>query len=177
VNYFNPAFSWQESLFGPSDLQKTLSAFPIVRLQLSSTNRDETARSWLARIGQLHLEPFHGCGLERTVPSVSARGILSPLPGDRARDDRPCDYDIRHNLNAQYGYQLPVRVRNHSLGYALNRWQISGTAFWHSGVPLSVLSTPYVKRTTMTRVNSLLPDTLPSWQACFLNRTGRPDPI
>ena len=30
VNYFNPAFSWYESLFGPSDFQKTLSAFPIV---------------------------------------------------------------------------------------------------------------------------------------------------
>ena len=33
--------------------------------------------------------------------------------------------------------------RSHSLGYALNGWQISGTAFWHSGVPFSVLSTPY----------------------------------
>jgi hypothetical protein len=73
----------------------------------------------------------------------SAGGILSPLPGDLARDYGPCDYDIRHNLNAQYVYQLPVRVRNHSLGYALNGWQISGTAFWHSGVPFSVLSTPY----------------------------------
>ncbi len=30
VNYFNPAFSWYESLFGPSDLQKTLEALPIV---------------------------------------------------------------------------------------------------------------------------------------------------
>src|ERR1700694_6121 len=30
VNYFNPAFSWYESLFGPSNFQKTLSAFPIV---------------------------------------------------------------------------------------------------------------------------------------------------
>jgi len=73
----------------------------------------------------------------------SAGGILSPLPGDLARDHGPCDYDIRHNLNAQYVYQLPVRVRNHSLGYALNGWQISGTMFWHSGVPFSVLSTPY----------------------------------
>ena len=73
----------------------------------------------------------------------SAGGILSPLPGDLARDYGPCDYDIRHNLNAQYVYQLPVRVRSHSLGYALNGWQISGTAFWHSGVPFSVLSTPY----------------------------------
>jgi len=73
----------------------------------------------------------------------SAGGILSPLPGDLARDYGPCDYDIQHNLNAQYVYQLPLRVRNHSLGYALNGWQISGTAFWHSGVPFSVLSTPY----------------------------------
>ncbi|MGC1501708.1 MAG: carboxypeptidase-like regulatory domain-containing protein, partial [Terriglobales bacterium] len=75
--------------------------------------------------------------------SFSAGGILSPLPGDLARDYGPCDYDIRHNLNAQYVYQLPVKVRSHSLGYALNGWQISGTAFWHSGVPFSVLSTPY----------------------------------
>jgi len=73
----------------------------------------------------------------------SAGGILSPLPGELARDYGPCDYDIRHNLNGQYVYQLPVKVRNRSLGYALNGWQISGTVFWHSGVPFSVLSTPY----------------------------------
>jgi hypothetical protein len=73
----------------------------------------------------------------------SAGGILSPLPGDLARDYGPCDYDIRHNLNGQYVYQLPMKVRNRSLGYALNGWQISGTMFWHSGVPFSALSTPY----------------------------------
>ena len=37
VNYFNPGFSWYESLFGPSDFQKTLAAFPIV-LQGSGAN-------------------------------------------------------------------------------------------------------------------------------------------
>jgi hypothetical protein len=73
----------------------------------------------------------------------SAGGILSPLPEDLARDYGPCDYDIRNNLNAQYVYQLPSKVRNHALGYALNGWQISGTVFWHSGIPFSVLSTPY----------------------------------
>ena len=73
----------------------------------------------------------------------SAGGILSPLPGHLARDYGPCDYDIRHNLNAQYAYQFPSRVKKRLLGYALNGWQISGTVFWHSGIPFSVLSTPY----------------------------------
>ena len=30
VNYFNPAFSWYQSLFGPADFQKTVAALPIV---------------------------------------------------------------------------------------------------------------------------------------------------
>ena len=73
----------------------------------------------------------------------SAGGILSPLPGDLRRDYGSCDYDIRHNLTGQYVYELPVKVRNHALGRALNGWQVSGSVFWHSGVPFSVLSTPY----------------------------------
>ncbi len=73
----------------------------------------------------------------------SAGGILSPLPGDLARDYGPCDYDIRHNLSGQYVYQLPSKFKNHALATAFNGWQISGTIFWHSGIPFSVLSTPY----------------------------------
>jgi hypothetical protein len=74
----------------------------------------------------------------------SSAGILSPLPGELARNYGPCDYDIRDNLTAQYVYQLPVKVKNHLLGFALNGWQVSGTVFWHSGLPFSVLSTPYL---------------------------------
>ena len=70
----------------------------------------------------------------------SAGGILSPLPGELARDYGPCDYDIRNNLTGEYVYQLPIKVRSHRLGYALNGWQVSGTAFWHSGVPFTVLA-------------------------------------
>ncbi len=73
----------------------------------------------------------------------SAGGILSPLPYDLARDRGPCDYEIRHNLTANYVYQLPFRVHNRALGYAFNGWQISGSVFFHSGIPFSVLSAPY----------------------------------
>lgn len=73
----------------------------------------------------------------------SSDGILAPLPGELARDFGACDYDIRHNLNGQYVYGLPVKVASHALGYVVNGWQVSGTVFWHSGLPFSVLSTPY----------------------------------
>ncbi len=51
----------------------------------------------------------------------SAGGILSPLPGELARDYGPCDYDIRDNLNAQYVYQLPIKVRNRRVGARVKR--------------------------------------------------------
>ncbi len=75
--------------------------------------------------------------------SFSSAGILSPLPGELRRQYGSCDYDVRHNFTAQYTYQLPINVRNRLLGYALNGWQISGTVFWHSGLPFSVLSSAY----------------------------------
>jgi hypothetical protein len=73
----------------------------------------------------------------------SSGGILSPLPGELARDYGPCDYDIRHNLNAQYVYRFPAKIKRRGLGEVFNGWQVSGTLFWHSGIPFSVLSTPY----------------------------------
>jgi len=73
----------------------------------------------------------------------SAGALLSPIPGDLARDRGPCDYDIRHNLTGNYVYQLPVHVQNRALGRLVDGWQVSGTAFWHSGVPFSVLSAAY----------------------------------
>jgi hypothetical protein len=74
----------------------------------------------------------------------SAGAILSPLPGDLARDRGPCDYDIPNNVTGQFVYALPVRPwHGRFLRGLLNGWQVSGTAFWHSGVPFSVLSTPY----------------------------------
>jgi hypothetical protein len=73
----------------------------------------------------------------------AAGSILSPLPGRLGRQYGPCDYDVRHNFTAQYVYQLPFKVRNRVLARAANGWQISGTAFWHSGLPFSVVSAPY----------------------------------
>lgn len=72
----------------------------------------------------------------------SAGGILSPLPDDLQRDRGPCDYDVRHNITASYLYELPLKIEG-ALGKVFNGWQVSGSVFWHGGLPFSVLSTPY----------------------------------
>ena len=76
----------------------------------------------------------------------SAGGIISPLPGQLSRQYGPCDYDVRHNLAAQYVYRLPVKVSRRTLGYVFNGWQVSGTVFRRGGLPFSVLSSSYSAR-------------------------------
>jgi hypothetical protein len=73
----------------------------------------------------------------------SSLGILSPLPGDLRREYGNCDYDIRHNISAFAIYEIPFRSSHVLLRQMLGGWQVSGTAFLHSGVPFSVLSAPY----------------------------------
>ena len=113
----------------------------------------------------------------------SAGGILSPLPGDLRRDYGPCDYDIRHNFNGQYVYELPIKVTNHALGYALNGWQVSGTVFWHSGVPFSVLSTPYsangngIVQGSGPQFASLVPGADPYCRHCIIPGVTQPGTI
>ena len=113
----------------------------------------------------------------------SAGGILSPLPGDLRRNYGPCDYDIRHNLNAQYVYQLPIKVQNEWLGHFVNGWQVSGTVFWHSGVPFSVLSTPYsanangIVQGSGPQFASLVPGVDPYCRNCNIGGVTQPGTV
>ncbi len=100
-----------------------------------------------------------GWRIEQSITTSASAWILfptadsSPFPREAfyhlcqetwIRDYGPCDYDIRHNFNAQYVYQLPIKVRNPHLGIQAERlaalWDL---IFWHSGIPFSVFSTPY----------------------------------
>jgi hypothetical protein len=75
--------------------------------------------------------------------SFSSAGILSPLPGELWRQYGSCDYDVRHNFNANYVYELPFKTSHSRWKALVEGWQISGTFFFHSGLPFSVLSAPY----------------------------------
>ena len=81
-------------------------------LQRSATERDQAAGTRPAGANELHLSRCMDAVSNGGLLQFSAGGVLSPLPGELARDYGPCDYDIRHNLNGQYVYQLPVKVRS-----------------------------------------------------------------
>ena len=49
------------------------------------------------------------------------------------------DYDARHQLSATYIYELPFRSGNHILNAAMGGWQLSGTMFYRTGFPFSVI--------------------------------------
>jgi Carboxypeptidase regulatory-like domain len=52
----------------------------------------------------------------------------------------PAEYDVRHSMNANYVWELPVKslLRGHGPGALLTGWQVSGTFFARTGFPYSV---------------------------------------
>lgn len=52
----------------------------------------------------------------------------------------PADYDVRHSLNANYVWELPLKTafRGHGRDSLMNGWQVSGTIFARSGFPYTV---------------------------------------
>src|SRR6516164_8988769 len=48
------------------------------------------------------------------------------------------DYDVRHNISANYVWQLPFKFSNKMVETLAGGWQISGTIFWRQGLPFSV---------------------------------------
>jgi len=49
------------------------------------------------------------------------------------------DYDLRHSLNASYVWYLPFRANNRLLNQTIGGWEVSGTFFYHTGFPFSVI--------------------------------------
>ena len=49
------------------------------------------------------------------------------------------DYDARHQLSASYIYALPFKSEHRLLNSAIGGWQLSGTMFYRTGFPFSVI--------------------------------------
>jgi len=51
------------------------------------------------------------------------------------------DYDVRHNVTANYVWELPFKASGTALNRVVAGWSLSGTFFYRSGYPYSVFDT------------------------------------
>src|ERR1700687_1178270 len=159
VNYFNPAFSWYGSLFGPSDFQKTLAAFPIV-LQGSGANAPFTKvggsdNTWVQgrRATRLFIQ-------DNLAWSIGAHELRF---GTNTRILRLNDYDfgqgtvptVTYTTLAQYIYGVastatetfhtsanePFNFLNLDL-YAQDTWKVTKKLTWTFGIRDTFNSNP-----------------------------------
>jgi len=72
--------------------------------------------------------------------SFSGQSLAPQDPYNLANNYGPADYDIRHNLNANYVWQVPIRKALGGHGWAplVDGWQVSGTAFYRTGLPYTI---------------------------------------
>ena len=49
------------------------------------------------------------------------------------------DYDARHQVSANYVWNLPIRPGNRLLNFVLGGWQVAGTFFYRTGFPFSMV--------------------------------------
>ena len=66
---------------------------------------------------------------------------LSPQdPNNQRGSYGPAEYDVRHSINANYVWELPVKAAfgGHGSDYLVKGWQVSGTIFARTGFPYTV---------------------------------------
>src|SRR5208282_2057374 len=56
----------------------------------------------------------------------------------RAANYGNSDYDIRHNISADWVYIPSVHMNNKFMNQLLGGWEWANKAYWHTGLPFSV---------------------------------------
>src|ERR1700686_3136642 len=174
VNYFNPAFSWYESLFGPANLQKTLAAFPIV-LQGSGANAPFTT------IGGLDNTWVQGRRASRFFVNDNlawSRGAHELRFGTNTRIFRLNDYDfgqgtvptVAYTTLPQFIYGVastatktfpltanePFNFLNLDL-YAQDTWRVTQKLTWTFGIRDTFNSNPFNPHGQIARLRGSFP--------------------
>jgi hypothetical protein len=75
------------------------------------------------------------------LPFTTGGSIYPQDPNNLRGSYGPAEYDVRHSLNANYVWELPLKAALGGRGpnYLVNGWQISGTIFARTGLPYTVI--------------------------------------
>jgi hypothetical protein len=74
--------------------------------------------------------------------SFTNAGLIFPQDPKNLRGAYgPADYDVRHSFNANYVWELPAKaaLRGHGPESLTKGWQVSGTIFFRTGFPYTVI--------------------------------------
>jgi len=66
------------------------------------------------------------------------------------------DYDIRHNVTADFFWEMPVKFQNHVMNSVLGGWTIAGKFFARTGTPFSVINSRIAGRQSASMGGSTL---------------------
>lgn len=71
---------------------------------------------------------------------ASGSSIFPQDPNNLRGSYGPAEYDVRHSVNANYVWELPLKnvFRGRGSNYLTKGWQISGSIFAHTGFPYTV---------------------------------------
>jgi len=72
--------------------------------------------------------------------SVDNSLLLQIDPSNPNASYSSSDYDARHQLSANYVWELPIKSSHHLLNFLVGGWQVSGTFFYRTGLPFSIVN-------------------------------------
>ena len=102
---------------------------------------------WHGLMGRLNYTYSHALDLvsnggvlpyQITFSQTSVENQINPTCL-RCNNYSNADYDLRHNITANYLYQMPFHSENRLVDAALGGWMMSGTLYFHTGFPFSLV--------------------------------------
>ncbi len=95
--------------------------------------------------------------------SFSGNSLIPMDPYNLRTSYGPSDYDIRHNINANYVWQVPVRraLMGHGWAPLVDGWQVSGTVFYRTGLPYSISDSGFALLDNQFYGGTMLPQFAP----------------
>lgn len=74
------------------------------------------------------------------LPFSLGNAIESQIsPNNPAAQYASSDYDARHQISANYVWDLPIKPANRFVNFVAGGWQIAGTFFYRTGFPFSMI--------------------------------------
>jgi hypothetical protein len=105
--------------------------------------------------------------------SAQSRTVLNPA--DLADSTGPADIDVRHYMDANYTWPIPLQklIRSHSLSRVVEGWQVSGTIIARTGFPMNFTDTSL--NTVLTADNYAGATPFANWSGAAIPTCNVPD--